>query len=296
MISPRIFLCALFVWVALCRACDLYDTDTAVCAKDLEEICGMNAFPDSIQALHDSRNCLRKSKDLVSKECVDYLELDKPSIVDSCFTEMKTYCMKVVPGAFRIHNCLSGIDESDISPGCQTALTYDQKLIQEKGSIFSSLTDNTNNNPAAFWSTWASYIEQLTKDVVKTKTEFLTTYFVHSKSVPSTYLRGTLYVISHQVAPEEEEGDAEEGDQEGLISTDDDKVFPPFVTDDADDDSAGTQDDDYLKLLKESILASGRSSQEIKEERGVPDLSEKDIATTTTRPEPHPSLNREIFN
>lgn len=218
------------------QACDLYDTDTAVCAKDLEDLCGVNSFPDTVQSLYDSRNCLRKNRDLISKECLNYLEFEKPSIVDSCFTEMKTYCATVPPGGFRIHSCLSAVPTNDLSPNCQEALAYDQKIIQERGTV-----NQGDAFPAAFWSTWAKYLAQVPRMFVEMQIQFT--------QVASNNLRGSVTYI-------EIEGNEDEG---SIFLADDDNIEGPAVTLTDDED-----DDDDTADQKESILAAAGASHELK--------------------------------
>jgi len=233
-------LCKVFV-VLLCfifqvaLACDLYDGDNAVCAKDLEELCGVNSFPDTVQSLYDSRMCLRKNRDVISKECLDYLEFDKPSIVDSCFTEMKTYCANVAPGGFRVHSCLSAVATNDLSPNCQKALAYDQQIIQERGT-----TNQGDAFPAAFWSTWAKYLAQVPRIFVQMQIQFT--------QVSSKNLRGSVTYI-------EIEGTGEEGT---IFLADDDNIdgHSLSLTDDEDNN------DDYAEL-KENILASAGASHRL---------------------------------
>lgn len=109
------------------RACEY---DPAVCARDEELLCKVQVLQtDAVQSFYNSRVCLRKNRKSISKQCLDYLELDQPSIIESCLAEITTFC-DVLPGCFRVHRCLSEVVVDDISLGCQEALDKDQESFQ----------------------------------------------------------------------------------------------------------------------------------------------------------------------
>ncbi len=132
--STIAFLLFVGIRFASILACDLQDTEIGVCVKDVETYCKNELFPYTVQSILDSRDCLRKNRDFVSKACLDYLELDKPSIIESCLEEMKTSCSNVVPGCFNIRSCLSGVSVDELSPICQDALLHDQENIGSKAN------------------------------------------------------------------------------------------------------------------------------------------------------------------
>ncbi len=131
--------------------------DPTVCAKDEEQFCKVDLLEiDVVQSFYNSQVCLRKNRDIISKECLNYLEFDQPSIIESCLTEIKTFC-GVVPGCFRVHRCLSEVSIDDISLGCQEALDKDQESFQagnviiekesnEEGFIFEDDKENEESD------------------------------------------------------------------------------------------------------------------------------------------------------
>jgi hypothetical protein len=182
---------------------------------------------------------LSKNKELITEECLEYLELEKPSIVDSCFTEMKTYCLQVSPGSFRIHNCLSAVAEEDLSPNCKVALTYDQQIIQEKGAMLGS-----EALESSFWTTWATYLATMKDLMVQKQKSFLSTYFV-SDSVPTTYLRGSAFLIWNTPQDESEARNESEIDEFDVSGNEDD-IFTFEGDEDDQNELAGMEDqDDY---------------------------------------------------
>jgi len=147
------------IFASIC-ACDLKDTEIGACVKDVELYCKVELFPYTVQSIFDSRDCLRKNRDFVSKECLDYLELDKPSIIESCFVEMKTSCSNVVPGCFNIRSCLSGLVVDELSPSCQEALLHDQENMGNKTNTLLPAFRITVNSWTKYVFTFLSQISQ----------------------------------------------------------------------------------------------------------------------------------------
>lgn len=213
------------------------NTDISICTNDLTEFCGMDQYsPYSVQSISDSRACLRKNRDSISKHCLNYLELDKPSIIESCFTEMKTYCNKVIPGGFRIHSCLSAVSVGDLSPSCQEALAYDQEIIQPRGE-----TENLPNAFVSVWSRWVGYFVQIS--------ELIAMQMRLSRGNLSPNLRGFRII-----------GIQGNDDERVIFLSDDDNIGPldqPGNVDDSTDDG----DDDYDTKANRIIGESAETQQ-----------------------------------
>jgi hypothetical protein len=91
------------------------------CDDDISNICGM-AFPDTYQAIYDSRLCLKANSNIISKDCLNYVNNISPSIIEPCFTEIRNNCKAVNPGNNRMHDCLSKQTDT-LSIQCLSALS-----------------------------------------------------------------------------------------------------------------------------------------------------------------------------
>ncbi len=89
------------------------------CTQDISNICGM-PFPETYQSIFDARLCLRGSVSEVSKDCLDYVNIESPSIIEPCFSEINMFCRNVAPGENRIHICLSKYPEK-LTKECSAA-------------------------------------------------------------------------------------------------------------------------------------------------------------------------------
>jgi hypothetical protein len=241
-------------------SCDVYDSNTSTCAEDLEEICGVTSFPDSIQSLYDSRACLKKNKDFISKECLVYLELDKPSIIDSCFVEIKSYCLHVVPGSFRLHNCLSAVPEDDLSPNCREALVYDQKAIEEKVAFL----ENTES-VSSYWNLWSNYVSTLTDFIYSWQKPISASFFV-SESAPTSYLRGTFTLFDLPASGTLEDDDANSTEVRSFFTDDDQPI------DDENDDDYEYDDDADDDNEAPQMIACGEAAEDLQSEQ-IPQTS-----------------------
>ncbi len=125
----------------------------------------------TVQSIYDSRDCLRKNRDFVSKACLDYLELDKPSIIESCLEEMKTSCSNVVPGCFNIRSCLSGVSVDELSRGCQEALVQNQDNTPSTGSRI------------ALWDSWTKSFSKVSEFVFSTLSQVSQGSYLRGSSV-----------------------------------------------------------------------------------------------------------------
>lgn len=127
-----------FFIISVVLACEY---DPAFCAKDQEQFCKVEFLPtDVVQSFYNTRSCLRKHQDVISKQCLNYLELEKPSIIEACLTELKTFC-GVEPGCFRAHLCLSEVSVDDISLSCQEALDKDEETFLASNVIMETRSD-----------------------------------------------------------------------------------------------------------------------------------------------------------
>jgi hypothetical protein len=305
MLNQLLLLRALLL-LSVVASFELYSSDTGICAKDLEEYCGITSNPDTIQSLYDSRSCLRRNRQLLTKECVNYLELEKPSIVDSCFIEMKSYCLKVNPGAYRVHNCLLSVPSTDLSQNCKIALAYDQQILQESSSsssssvsdVFSSIPSSSSlrqqqqqPSEAHFWSSMSSYLLLLTQEIKDNQQKILSSYlFSNGLSSETTHLRGSLYFLEHSFSDDDnsnhkelskgvagetdDKADDKEGNGDEFDTTNRHPTDDSTVTAAVDDDDDDTNNDDYLKQLKESILAAAGASHRINEDLSLDQYEE----------------------
>jgi hypothetical protein len=119
---------------------------TNPCTNDITHVCGM-AFPETYQAIYDARFCLRGSSADIKKECLDYVTNVSPSIIESCYTEIKSFCRNVVPGDNRMHNCLSKYP-AELSKECSAA----KDLSVSSASKASS--EDSKNALASFPAQW----------------------------------------------------------------------------------------------------------------------------------------------
>lgn len=158
-------------------ACELDDSEFMNCAADVDQFCKVELFPYTIQSIYDSRDCLRMHRDFISKQCLDYLRLDKPSIVESCFIEMKTSCSNVLPGCFNLYSCLSGISLEDLSQDCKETLLNDEEVIGNEANVLPAYR-------IGLWNNWTKSLEEITKSLLD--------YF--NKIPQGSYLRGSIYI------------------------------------------------------------------------------------------------------
>ncbi len=218
-----------FLWIiSTIFACNVKDTDIGVCAKDVKQFCEIELFPYTVQSVYESRACLRKNRDRISNECLVYLELDKPSIIESCFPEMKTSCSNVVPGCFNIYSCLSGVLLEDLSADCQEALVHDQEFTGPKEDPVTP----AKGYRLALWNSWTKSFTEITKKVLA----------AINKAAPGNNLRGSVFV--------EIMGDREyDANDEVKISQSKNVIHfkdnHPHRSQDSDDDYEGDDDDNY---------------------------------------------------
>lgn len=214
----QVYLLFVTITCSVIFACDVYDTDTAVCAYELEKLCELDSFPTTIQSIYDSRACLKKNRDILSTSCLNYLEFDKPSVIESCLVEMKTYCRNVDPGGFRLHGCLLGMSNEERTADCSKALVYDEEIIRSRGSI--SLVTGKGDN-AQSRDSWTKYAFTKLNQFAQAK-----------------YLRGSISIEMADINPDRSfllplEGNGDSND------------------DGEDNTEADEDDDDYLTTLQE---------------------------------------------
>lgn len=113
------------------------------CAEDLRFICGMNQ-PTSYVEDFNARYCLKFNSDEVSNECKNYLAISAPSLVETCFHEIKTLCNNVNPGSGRIHACLYGFYDK-ISVRCASSLMNEKTSI-DSNSIMKQTVQNNDQS------------------------------------------------------------------------------------------------------------------------------------------------------
>ncbi len=137
-----------------------------LCEKDIERFCRLDSSPITLQSTFDIRVCLRENRDIITQQCLFSLALDKPSIFESCFPEIKAYCPNVgVLDELPLHNCLSGVLEGELSLDCQETLENDCEV--------------TKNPPGRSFS-WTKFLMEMSKP--------------HSSDKKGSSLRGVTFI------------------------------------------------------------------------------------------------------
>lgn len=139
----------LLSWITLqCfHASDLY---SEMCEKDVDQFC------PNLHSVYDRQVCLRKTPNKISMPCRQYLELDKPVIIESCSKEIVTFCNKVTtPETHLIYECLLGVLGDDLSSSCQEALASDRGIIQP--------SEKTIEQPVSVWGSCVRYLFEISE-------------------------------------------------------------------------------------------------------------------------------------
>mmetsp|Transcript_16033 Transcript_16033/g.17369 ORF Transcript_16033/g.17369 Transcript_16033/m.17369 type:complete len:230 (+) Transcript_16033:54-743(+) len=220
-----------FLWIiSTIFACNVKDTDIGVCAKDVKQFCEIDLFPYTVQSVYESRACLRKNRDRISNECLVYLELDKPSIIEFCFPEMKTSCSNVVPGCFNIYSCLSGVLLEDLSADCQEALVHDQEFTGPKEDPVTP----AKGYRLALWNSWTKSFTEITKKVLA----------AINKAAPGNNLRGSVFVEIMGDREYDANDEVKISQSKNVIHFKDNHPHH-HRSQDSDDDYEGDDDDNY---------------------------------------------------
>lgn len=135
-----------------------FETRTNPCENDVERFCKVDSSPTTIEYLNDIRVCLRENQGFITNQCLMFLALDKPSLIESCFPEMKAYCSNLGVDMVRIHDCLSGVLDEELSPDCQEALDISQVIVQE-----------ARDPPVRF--SWTRFLIQFSQPLSSTKND-----------------------------------------------------------------------------------------------------------------------------
>ncbi len=132
------------------------DIRTNRCEKDVQQFCQVDSSPTTIKYLYDIRACLRENRGFITKQCLVSLGLDKPSLVESCYPEMKAYCSNIGVDMIRIHSCLSGVLDEELSADCQEELDVSRERAQK-----------ARDPPVQF--SWIRFIVQLSQPLSSEK-------------------------------------------------------------------------------------------------------------------------------
>lgn len=94
------------------------------CHLDLIEVCNL-PYPTTYQGIFDARMCLWGNRDKITKECLQYLLHDSPSVIEPCYEPIAQFCGDVVPGDNRVHNCLRDKAADVLSDQCSAIVARD---------------------------------------------------------------------------------------------------------------------------------------------------------------------------
>lgn len=94
------------------------------CHLDLIEVCNL-PYPTTYQGIFDARMCLWGNRDKITKECLQYLLHDSPSVIEPCYEPIAQFCGDVVPGDNRVHNCLRDKAADILSDQCSEIVARD---------------------------------------------------------------------------------------------------------------------------------------------------------------------------
>mmetsp|Transcript_26376 Transcript_26376/g.28778 ORF Transcript_26376/g.28778 Transcript_26376/m.28778 type:complete len:219 (-) Transcript_26376:105-761(-) len=130
-------------------ASDLY---YEMCGKDVDQFCTKS------KSVSDSQDCLRMMRDTISMPCLQYLELDKPSIIESCSQEITKYCNNITPDVDYVNDCLSGVLGEELSSDCQEAL-----LLAHHGREILQSSSVAAHQPGGIWCSCVRYFVKISE-------------------------------------------------------------------------------------------------------------------------------------
>lgn len=115
-----VFLLVVFFVLLVNTNVRCHEFEADYCGKEIHEICHMPR-PETYQAVFDVRMCLRGAVETGVK-CKDYLDNINPSIIEPCYDEITTTCKNVIPGSYRIRDCLLKLTKT-VSKSCAESLS-----------------------------------------------------------------------------------------------------------------------------------------------------------------------------
>lgn len=62
------------------------------CQAQLKSVCGIDSIPNAYDSILLSRKCLSANRDIVSQDCISFIDSLVPIVIEECFTEIHDYC------------------------------------------------------------------------------------------------------------------------------------------------------------------------------------------------------------
>mmetsp|Transcript_3240 Transcript_3240/g.3531 ORF Transcript_3240/g.3531 Transcript_3240/m.3531 type:complete len:190 (-) Transcript_3240:181-750(-) len=151
----------ILAWITLLQCFHASDLYYEMCGKDVDQFC------PNLHSVSDSQVCLRKTPNRISMPCRQYLELDKPAIIESCSQEIVSFCSKVTAETHLIYECLLGVLGDDLSSSCQEALASDRGINQP--------SEKTIKQPVSVWESCVRYLFEISEGFLSMQLQLIAT-------------------------------------------------------------------------------------------------------------------------
>lgn len=137
----------ILAWITLLQCFHASDLYYEMCGKDVDQFC------PNLHSVSDSQVCLRKTPNRISMPCRQYLELDKPAIIESCSQEIVSFCSKVTAETHLIYECL--------------ALASDRGINQP--------SEKTIKQPVSVWESCVRYLFEISEGFLSMQLQLIAT-------------------------------------------------------------------------------------------------------------------------